>query len=172
MRHTLLFNEQPLVVNVELARTIGLNEAIVLQQVSYWLEKSDKVYDGKPWTYNSMVDWQKQFPFWSLDTVKRTFTSLEKMELLVTSNFNKAKFDRTKWYTIDYMHQSISANCTNAMMQNALMHRGKMHQPIPKNNSETYTENSDLLNVDASTGEGYKKFKEMKQKLIEKKGIK
>ncbi|HDG5469378.1 TPA: DnaD domain protein, partial [Staphylococcus aureus] len=46
--------------------------------------------------------WQKQFPFWSLITIKRTIYSLEKQNLLLIGNYNKAKFDKTKWYTINY----------------------------------------------------------------------
>ncbi|HAH9618369.1 ybl78 [Escherichia coli] len=33
----LLFAERPLVINTQLAMKIGLNEAIVLQQLHYWL---------------------------------------------------------------------------------------------------------------------------------------
>ena len=44
----------------------------------------------------------KQFPFWSERTIKRTFGSLEKQNLLHVGNYNKAGFDRTKWYSINY----------------------------------------------------------------------
>ena len=57
----LLLNEQPLVVLPELACKIGLNEAIILQQLNYWINKSTKTYDGKQWVYNTYNDWQKQF---------------------------------------------------------------------------------------------------------------
>ncbi|HEB2195865.1 TPA: DnaD domain protein, partial [Staphylococcus aureus] len=59
-------------------------------------------YDGKTWIFNSYPEWQKQFPFWSLITIKRTIYSLEKQNLLLIGNYNKAKFDKTKWYTINY----------------------------------------------------------------------
>ncbi|HDE3362671.1 TPA: DnaD domain protein, partial [Staphylococcus aureus] len=52
--------------------------------------------------FNSYPEWQKQFPFWSLITIKRTIYSLEKQNLLLIGNYNKAKFDKTKWYTINY----------------------------------------------------------------------
>ena len=32
----------------------------------------------------------------------RAFNSLEKQGLLITANYNKAGFDKTKWYRIDY----------------------------------------------------------------------
>lgn len=99
---SLLISEPPLQVLPSLAVKIGLNEAIVLQQIHYWLLKSKNVRDGHKWIYNSFPEWHKQFPFWSEITIKRTFNSLEKQGLLITGNYNKAKFDRTKWYRIDY----------------------------------------------------------------------
>lgn len=89
-----------------LATIIGLNESIVLQQVHYWLkikEKNQQDYiDGHYWVYNTYEQWQEQFPFFSLRTLRRTFTSLEKTGLLLSGNYNKAGFDKTKWYSIDY----------------------------------------------------------------------
>ena len=98
-----LFAKHPIVVNPDLAAGIGLNEAIVVQQLNYWLNsKSAKTIDGKKWIYNTYENWQKDnFPFWSVKTVKRTMRSLEKFEIVLASNFNKAGFDKTKWYSID-----------------------------------------------------------------------
>ncbi|WP_205352827.1 DnaD domain protein, partial [Staphylococcus aureus] len=73
-----------------------------LQQIHYWLNNSKHKYDGKTWIFNSYPEWQKQFPFWSLITIKRTIYSLEKQNLLLIGNYNKAKFDKTKWYSINY----------------------------------------------------------------------
>ena len=102
----LLFDEQPLVVDKQLATLIGLNEAMVLQQIHYWVEINKKVnknfHEGQYWTYNSIEEWHKEFPFWSESTVKRTLTKLRERNLLITDNFNKQRRDRTLWYTINY----------------------------------------------------------------------
>ncbi|MFG6173832.1 DnaD domain protein, partial [Staphylococcus aureus] len=98
----LLIDDYPIQVLPKLAELIGLNEAIVLQQIHYWLNNSKHKYDGKTWIFNSYTEWQKQFPFWSLITIKRTIYSLEKQNLLLIGNYNKAKFDKTKWYSINY----------------------------------------------------------------------
>ena len=142
----LLFDEQPIVVDRTLAKAIGLNEAIVLQQVHYWItinkEANKHFYEGRYWVYNTLADWHKNnFAFWSFDTVKRTFAKLVKAKILITGNFNKDKRDRTKWYTIDYekLEEYVnrkSAKCTNAKVQNAPMEESKMHQPIPENTTE------------------------------------
>ena len=108
----LLIQEPPLQVLPSLAKAIGLNEAIVLQQIHYWLQKSSNIEVGHKWIYNTYNAWQKQFPFWSIPTIRRTITSLEKQGVIVTGNFNKAGFDNTKWYRIDYQKlESMSRRC-------------------------------------------------------------
>lgn len=98
----LLIDDYPILVLPKLATEIGLNEAIVLQQMHYWLKKSNHNYDGRRWIYNSYKEWEQHFPFWSNATIRRTISSLEKQELLFVGNYNKAGFDNTKWYSIDY----------------------------------------------------------------------
>jgi DnaA-like protein len=100
----LLINEYPLMVLPSLASRIGLNESIVLQQIHYWLDPriNKNIRDGKHWVYNTYRDWRKQFSFWSEVTIKRIIQSLEKRNLLISSNFNKNHLDKTKWYTINY----------------------------------------------------------------------
>lgn len=99
----LLINEPPLQVLPSLALAVGLNEAIFLQQVQYWLATSKHVHDGRRWVYNSTDEWAKQFPFWSESTIKRIVASLRDSNVLLTRNdLNKHSFDRTLWYSIDY----------------------------------------------------------------------
>jgi len=101
----LLIDEEPLLVPPRLAAAIGLNEAIVLQQIRYWLgdKRRPKIRDGRRWVYNTYPQWQAQFPFWSLATIKKTFRELEERGLLLASQrYNRAPTDRTKWYTIDF----------------------------------------------------------------------
>lgn len=96
-----------LIVNTDLALILGdLNEAIVLNQLNYWLEinkKADKNFiDDRYWVYNSYSDWKaKDFPYWSEKTIQRTFTRLENKGVVVSANYNKLGIDKTKWYTID-----------------------------------------------------------------------
>lgn len=97
----LLRNERPLILLPELAVKIGLNEAIVLQQIHYWMVKKRHIIEGRSWIYNTYEDWQKQFPFWSVTTIRRTLKRMEKQGLLLTGTFNVMAFDRTKWYTIN-----------------------------------------------------------------------
>lgn len=117
----LLLDEYPLVILPRLAAAIGLNEAIVLQQVHYWVQTYRKIgdekhyQDGEWWVWNTGPEWQTNFPFWSESTVWRTITALRNPHnpkpgdkrtargpLLITGCYNPAGYDRTLWYRIDY----------------------------------------------------------------------
>ena len=97
-----LFHESPVIILPSLAKKIGINEAVILQQVHYWLGKSNHHIDGRTWIYNTYKEWQLQLPFLSDSTIKRTIRSLEKQGYLISANYNRFKMDKTKWYTIDY----------------------------------------------------------------------
>lgn len=115
----LLRNERTLIILPELAERIGLNEAIILQQIYYWMEKKRHIIEGKSWVYNTYEDWQKQFPFWSVTTIRRTLKGLEKQGLLLTGNFSVMAFDRTKWYTINYERmESMMSPCAHVDSMN------------------------------------------------------
>ena len=98
----LLISESPLLVLPSLAETIGLNEAIVLQQIHFWTSKEKHYKDGRYWVYNSYDSWADQFPFWSKSTIIRILNRLENEGLIITANYNALKIDRTKWYAINY----------------------------------------------------------------------
>ncbi|MCX8002004.1 MAG: DnaD domain protein [Anoxybacillus mongoliensis] len=95
-----LVDDDPLFVLPTVAVKLGLNESIFLQQLHYWLGKSTHTYDGYTWVYNTYEGWQKQFPFWSESTIRRTIVRLEKKRIVVSRY--RSKLDKTKWYRIDY----------------------------------------------------------------------
>lgn len=156
-----LFDETPIFANPTLAKAIGLNEALVLQQLNYWIEVNRKTgknfHEGRYWTYNSIRAWKEDnFDYLSLDTVKRTFARLVKSGYLLTGNFNKDPRDKTKWYTINeekleelyfkireekldnsrIKSEIYQGNpLPNALVQNAPMDQGKTHQCNDANES-------------------------------------
>ena len=101
--HRLLIDESPLQFQRGLAVAIGVNEAIFLQQLHYWLRRSHNEREGRWWVYNTLDAWQREFPFWSIPTIRRIIKNLEELSVVVsTSEHNASWADRTKWYTIDY----------------------------------------------------------------------
>ena len=103
----LLYTQEPIVINPVAAEVLGVNEAIIVQQIHYWLNINEKAkinfYNGRYWTYNTYENWQKtNFRFLSVPTLKRIFKKLEDKKILIKDNFNKKKYDRTLWVTINY----------------------------------------------------------------------
>lgn len=134
---SLLMPSRPIVINPDLAYSIGLNEAIALQQVNYWLKEttSGLERDGVRWIYNTTDQWLEQFPFWSESTLKRTFTRLKSLGVLRIEQLNKSQRDMTNYYTINYeselldevkVTKSKSSKCAVPSGQNDTMDEGKM----------------------------------------------
>lgn len=100
----LLIPEYPLQLLPSLAEKIGLNEALLVQQIHYWLKTSSIERDGRKWIFNSYKEWRKQFPFWSVSTIGRIVRSLEEKKIIITKQFEVSGYDRRKWYTLNYQN--------------------------------------------------------------------
>jgi len=100
----LLISEPPLQVLPTLVKTVGLNEAIVLQQLHYLLRQSLDVFDNHKWVCLSYDEWSAMhFPFWSAKTISRAIKTLVQQRLVnATAKHNRFVMDTTKWYTIKY----------------------------------------------------------------------
>jgi len=123
-----------MIIDPVLAKVIGLNESIVLQQLHYWLEKNENDKrnhrDGFYWTYNSFEKWKEQFPFWSVRTIKRLIASLEKQNFVITGNYNRLKIDRTKWYRLNY--EKIETLKSTPLCQDVTMESDNITPPLPE----------------------------------------
>lgn len=109
---TVFDDDYTIPISVKIASAIGANEAIVIQQIHYWIDmfsksnneevKSKHFHDGRWWVYNTYDKWHEQFPFWSVKTIQRMFGRLKDMNVIIVGEYNKIKYDHTKWYTINY----------------------------------------------------------------------
>ncbi|WP_323064822.1 hypothetical protein [Limosilactobacillus reuteri] len=183
MKAKWLFDEHPILVDKELASVIGLNEAIVLQQLNYWLHsKSAKQIDGRLWIYNTYDNWKKDnFPFWSRNTIRRALNSCIKKGLVITGNFNKAGFDKTKWYSIntqkldevmgsacDQNGQTDSPKWADGSDQNGQTNTIYYPETTSENNNKHSASHSNALSVSQLEEE----FEEVWSKYPNKKGKK
>lgn len=85
-----------------LEKTSASRKARVLCRVHYFLKNNPNWRDGRPWVYNSINQWCKQFPTWPKSTVERAFDALRKDKLLIVGCYNQRAYDFTNWYTINY----------------------------------------------------------------------
>lgn len=150
-----------LLIRKELVRVLGdLNEAVILNQLHYWIEINKKAeknfYDDRHWVFNTYQTWKEtDFDFWSTDTIRRTLTRLENKGIILTANYNKLKIDKTKWYTIDYekLQKMIdeyeekqnaikeTADCGHDIA-NCIVGNGSIIKAIPENTNKDYNINS------------------------------
>jgi hypothetical protein len=98
----LLIDEPPLQVLPSLATKIGLGPAIVLQQIQYWSTRAKQSDDGYFWVYNTVEEWNKQFPFWHQNTIATHLKKLRDLGILIAEFKAESALNRTLFYRIDY----------------------------------------------------------------------
>lgn len=158
---SLLINESPLIVLPSLANKIGVDKAIALQQLHFFLQNPKLGFideNGIKWFRNSLADWQEHnFHFWSESKISRLYNDLEKQGYVTSrSDLNNHGYDRTKWYTLNYDY-------VNTILQNCELHFSKLQdassssaRTIPKNTSKNTSNTLAVDSFQESTDNGFK----------------
>lgn len=89
----------------EIAKEVGLASAHILEYIYYWVNHNKKkninFNDGKYWTYFSVKNLEeKDFYFLTYNQIRRALEKLENKGFIEVGNYNKANYDKTKWYTL------------------------------------------------------------------------
>ena len=93
------------VFDSEIAAKVGLNAAVVYQNILFWAQKNaaDKsethLHDGRYWTRGSAEAFAKLFPYLTQKQVWLALKRLEESGLVMSGEFNRVGYDRTKWYS-------------------------------------------------------------------------
>jgi hypothetical protein len=158
----LLLDEAPLVVLPSLAKAIGLESAVVLQQIHYLLrqklerlkespkENERDIHDGRVWVWNSYEKWKENyFCFSSVRSLQRIFLKLEKKGLIIAGNYNESTLNKTKWYSINYDHPIIKATATEETTKSH-----KKNNSLFENNCQrkTVVDNANLAQSSCQNG--------------------
>ena len=135
-------------LNLSLLLTLGqgkINEALVLQQVDYWcnINKRNNEYfiDGFYWTFSSInMMLKRDFPLcFSYDTLKRTLTSLEEANFLITKKHKNGKLYRVNYNKISFnrnlkldknITKNESGNQKSRLVQNAPTQNVKIENEV------------------------------------------
>lgn len=119
--------------SVEIAKECGVNASILFSNIAYWIEHNKangiNFHDGHYWTFNSMKAFSELFPYFSEKQIKTALKKLEDDGLIMTGNYNKLPFDRTKWYAVTNKGYTI-LNQGNADEQNVPIDETKKSNEI------------------------------------------
>jgi hypothetical protein len=112
------------------AEEFGIDGAIILYNMSFWIAKNKanrrNFHDGRYWTYNSARAFVELFPFWNSQKIGRVLRKLEADGAIISGNYNKVGYDKTKWYSV------LKSRCLN--LNNGAFNS---EQPIPDSNPDS-----------------------------------
>lgn len=91
-------------VDTCVAVALGLNEAIVVQQLRYLISTVEgdprHTFEGRVWAWNTYDQWAtEQIPFLSAQTIKRAMRNLESKGIVLSRQHKS--YNRTKLYSVD-----------------------------------------------------------------------
>lgn len=90
--------------NYELAKEVGVNPAILVNHLQYWITKNKKSGDpktnieGKTWTFNSCEKMRRYLPEFSRQQIRTALDKLVKAGIVVKDRRNDREGDTTTWY--------------------------------------------------------------------------
>ena len=138
--------------DVNIAKTFGVNEAIIINAFQFWISKNKannrNFYDGRYWTYNSVSAFQEMFPYMSESQIRRTLKKMQEQNIIMTGNYNKSSYDRTLWYAFTDYGESILRN-SEIDLTNSSNGNDENVKPIPFNN-HLHTTFNDTVNDSTS----------------------
>lgn len=143
-----LINEYPMLVLPSLAVAMGLNDAIVLQQIHFLCDMNRRQHrdshfkDGRWWCFNTVEQWSQVFPWWSEKTIKRVLYRLRDAGILLAEKHHESAWNHTLWYSINYSE-------INRFLEEK---RSGQNEPLPSGQNEpsrTETTTEKLTNNNA-----------------------
>lgn len=107
----------------------GVEKAVILYNLRFWLEKNHasnkNLHDGYYWTYNSAKAFAVLFPYYTARKIERLLRQMENDGLILSGNYNKAGYDRTKWYSMPEFSLRSLDNSQSPNMENAISKSGE-----------------------------------------------
>lgn len=90
--------------DIDVAQVVGVNAAILLGSIRHWCKKNSSngkhYHDGRYWSYNSTKAFCEMYPYLGRTAIDHALKRLEEDGYILIGNYNKTKYDRTRWYSI------------------------------------------------------------------------
>ena len=128
--------------NVDLAQEIGVVQAILLENIYFWVSKNEfnqkNIIDGRAWSYNSIRAFTEQFPYLSEKQIRLALAKMEKDGIILVGNHNKVQYDRTKWYAISdkWKERLEKLGYRFAKTGKSICQKGNIHLPKGTNGND------------------------------------
>jgi hypothetical protein len=165
--------------DIRVAMVLGDRAATFIQQVHYRTAWKDKKYGTTEWR-SSLSEWNRTFPFWSVDTIKRIITDCKEKQVLITRK-EKTYQGVAIWFSLDYdvldrigdegqkMLDDLgaSAKCTDPEVQIAHDPQCKMHFTPVQNAQHLLKQSTKALSTTDKSSEASPSLS-TKQKMDEK----
>ncbi|HMT03418.1 MAG TPA: hypothetical protein PKD00_08960, partial [Burkholderiales bacterium] len=145
--------------SVEIATQYGIEKAIILENIYFWVIKNKAnekhFYDGYYWTYNSSKAFSELFPYFNIKQIDRIIKGLIDDGLIIIGNYNKHWSDRKRWFTLTQKsHNLFGTPCNLAFPENGecIPQKEGMHTPEigndkPQKRGMTNPENGESLYI-------------------------
>jgi len=165
--------------NVEIAQKYGVNVAIFLDHMVFWVTKNlannHNIHDGACWTRNTTESYTVIFPYWTAKQIRKVIADCKKHSLINVNSYNKTKYDQTKWYSLtEYAAKLLNISIfPKGQMDvpekaNGFSQKGR---PIPITNTVTNTERESTPREKRVALSDSFSFSNENQKLCQERGV-
>lgn len=90
--------------DVELAVKFGLNNAIFLQDLAFWIEfnrnRQQAYRDGRYWTYSTLEELVQRHPYWTKNQIRHIIDVCKKSGWILIEHYDKVSYNQRNWYSI------------------------------------------------------------------------
>ncbi len=140
----------------KIAEQFGLNEAVFIHNIFFWINNNKannrNQFEGRFWTYNTKRAFVNQFPFWTYEQIKKIIVNLSENGVLLMSNFNENKWDKTIWYSlsdevVNYYENLLKPN-ENALLKKQQSSGEKTTIESGNNNNRLVQSQQSLIGTD------------------------
>lgn len=114
------------------------HKAILLKEIYYWVHKNwsneENVKGGVAWTYNTAKAYHEKFPYMPVKSIQRWLKELVRDRILFATNcFNKKRYDKTNWYTINHDWYDLVVKGEQKSLPQNEAWSTKITQSLPQN---------------------------------------